>query len=536
LRLSGVLALAAATPCLAQYDPSKMPAQAPEVAARFPEPAIEYRTPSFAPGRADFTSHAELAAYLEGLAADSKQARLVKIGTSQQNRAIHALVLADGANTLTAIRSNGRPIVLIIGLQHGNEPAGGEGALVIADRLARGDLAPLLNRINVLIVPRANPDGAEAFKRELADGTDANRDHTLLRTPEIKGLTRLVLDYEPDVVLDLHEFTVGGRWIQGFGGLASADVLIQYATTSNLSRTLYDAQENLFRRPVVAALEKASLKADWYHTSDPRAPKIVNMGGILPDTGRNVSGLRNSISFLFETRGVGIGRTNWKRRVYAHSIAVETILRNAAEKGPELKALISAARSRDPAVESQEIVVLAEQTMTERPMVFIDPKTGEERPLTVQWRSALDIRPKLTRPRPAGYLLPPGAEAAAQRLAELGIIVVRLDDATRLAAERYRTLEVDLGEKQDVRGSGGAPKILIGKFDTETVDADVAAGSYFVSLAQPLGALAAMVLEPESTVGYVAHGVLPLGADKSVPLLRAKAVPQVPAQQVSAAK
>jgi len=39
---------------------------------------------------------------------------------------------------------------------------------------------PLLDRINVLIVPRANPDGGEAFVRDTAVRIDMNRDHLLL--------------------------------------------------------------------------------------------------------------------------------------------------------------------------------------------------------------------------------------------------------------------------------------------------------------------------------------------------------------------
>ncbi|WP_228279109.1 M14 family zinc carboxypeptidase, partial [Acinetobacter baumannii] len=70
------------------------------------------------------------------------------------------------------------------GQQHGNEPAGGEAMLVMAQRLATGDLGEMLERINVVIVPRANPDGAEAFERVLRNGIDPNRDHTMLRSPE----------------------------------------------------------------------------------------------------------------------------------------------------------------------------------------------------------------------------------------------------------------------------------------------------------------------------------------------------------------
>ena len=51
------------------------------------------------------------------------------------------------------------------------------------------------------------------------------------------------------------------------------------------------------------------------------------MGGVVPDTGRNIAGLRNAVSFLIETRGVGIGRAHYKRRVLTHLIAMNSVLR-----------------------------------------------------------------------------------------------------------------------------------------------------------------------------------------------------------------
>ena len=73
--------------------------------------------------------------------------------------------------------------MLLIGQQHGDEPAGSEALLVIAQELAQGLLEPLLDQINVVIVPRANPDGAATGTRSTANGVDMNRDHLLLNTP-----------------------------------------------------------------------------------------------------------------------------------------------------------------------------------------------------------------------------------------------------------------------------------------------------------------------------------------------------------------
>ena len=95
---------------------------------------------------------------------------------------------------------SGKPTVLIVAQQHGNEPAGGEAALVVAARLATGDLKLLLDRINVLVLPRANPDGAEAFVRDTSMHIDMNRDHLLLRTNEARTIALVAREYQRDVV------------------------------------------------------------------------------------------------------------------------------------------------------------------------------------------------------------------------------------------------------------------------------------------------------------------------------------------------
>ena len=40
----------------AQFDPGRVPAQAPAVAALYPEPRVTYTTPSFAPGLWEVTA------------------------------------------------------------------------------------------------------------------------------------------------------------------------------------------------------------------------------------------------------------------------------------------------------------------------------------------------------------------------------------------------------------------------------------------------------------------------------------------------
>ena len=47
----------------------------------------------------------------------------------------------------------------------------------------------LLDKINIVIVPRINPDGSYLFSRATYDGFDMNRDHMSLKAAELAQCT-----------------------------------------------------------------------------------------------------------------------------------------------------------------------------------------------------------------------------------------------------------------------------------------------------------------------------------------------------------
>ena len=84
----------------------------------------------------------------------------------------------------------------------------------------------------------------------------------------------------------------------------------------------------------------SSSRIEWYYTtSTVDADKRISMGGVQPDTGRNVNGLKNAVSVLLETRGVGIGRWHLARRVHTHVVAQRSLLESAARNAQGLLAL-----------------------------------------------------------------------------------------------------------------------------------------------------------------------------------------------------
>jgi hypothetical protein len=538
--LVAALVLAGAAPTAhALYDPAKEYVETPPVAARYPDPPIDIPTPAFKPGRTDFTSQEELIAFIEGLAARSADLRVRILGLSQEQRAIPLLIfarpaVADGGE----IAKNGKPTVLMIGQQHGNEPAGGEAALALADELSANPGAQVLDHVNVLIVPRANPDGAYHFVRGLKNGADVNRDHLLLGTPEGQALGRVFVQYQPEVVLDCHEFGVKLRWFEKFQSLQKYDALIQYATVSNLPRPITDASEQVFRQPLLRAFADAGLTQSWYYTSSYNMnDRTVSMGGVVPDTGRNIAGLRNAVSFLLETRGVGIGRAHYKRRVYTHLTAIHSILASTARNAGALLALERQVRQEVATAAGQgELIVSSAAATTRHTLDFIDPQTGDDRQVEVDWRSALDIETRLKRSRPIGYLLPVSEIRAARRLRDLGATVLRLAEDASIPVERYRLTRADESRKDDVRRNDEDAPTNVVQIATAVEPAVVAAhrGDFYVPLDQALANVIAAALEPETQSSYAANRVLSLprfdaGQVTFLPLYRLPARPNAAA-------
>ncbi|WP_159918157.1 M14 family metallopeptidase [Pantoea sp. 18069] len=478
------------------------------VAARFPAPAVRYETPGLEAGRTAYTTQAEMAQWLRELANKSLGSGallgLVTAGTSQRGAPIQALV-ATRARSIEprALDALDRPTVLLVAQQRGDEPAAAEAMLVIARELAPGGLLePLLARINVVVVPRANPDGALAGLRATANGVDMTHDHLLLRTPEARALAALVRDYRPTVVLDAGEFEAAGPYLRKYQALQRHDVQLQYAGTANAHEFVTKAAREWLQEPMTAALNNAQLSSDWYATTA-ADPQVLawSMGSIAPDTLRNSNALRNALGLMVRTRGTDLGRTHLQRRVHSQVVAISSALRSTAERASELVQVQSFVR-RDIAAQAcrQQMLVQAAQTPEQREITMLQPETGADYAVRIDWNSSLTLRPLKSRVRPCGYWLAADATAAVERLELLGVQVLRVAESAPLIADNYTPSP---NASALVGGSVRQAQV------TPTRGAvDAAPGSYYVPMNQPAAHLAAAALEPDTEFSFFAHHVI----------------------------
>lgn len=480
--------------------------QSEAVRQRFADIPIAVSAPSLAPGHQGFTSEAEMTAFLEALKSRNPQMQILPIGRSPQGRTMSVLLFtSEGRGSLAEARALARPVLWFVGQQHGNEPAGGEAMLALAAYLAEPEARKLLERVTVVIVPRANPDGAANFRRGAANNADLNRDHLLMFQPETRALHTAIAALPPDVIFDHHEFSVVNRWIEKFGAIQAVDAMVLHATNPMVPAEISTIANELYRPAVETALKAQGLSMFWYYTtSNRRSDQVVSMGGNNPGIARNAFGLRGAVSFLIETRGVGVRREGWQRRVATHLVAAKAVLQASADQAERLRETIDKGRisARNA---SADLVISAKIPANPLPIPLLDPVTGADKTISVPFQDSRVIEPTVTRPRAAAYVFPADSSEAMERLALLDVRMCRLAAdadldvvAYAIEAQRIATDRESINPDQAIRASLQRKRLAL------------KAGMVVVPMAQAAAGLVAATLEPDTPGSYVSTGLIPI--------------------------
>lgn len=339
------------------------------------------------------------------------------------------------------LQSLPRMKVLVLAQQQGDEPVGAETLLSLANALSQAGLAEVLAQADVLLVPRLNPDGAAAGTRANALGIALDEDHLLLRSPETQALARLLVADDPALIIELRQY----------GSPAAGKVLLRQAVTQGIQPFVARAAREWFHDPVMARLT-----ADGLSGPEP-AGLPAAMTSTLPDTARNVMGLRNAVSLVVATPHAG-DTTAERDRAVAHQLtAVRALLAQAVARGQDLLK-VRAYVGRDVARQACH---------------------GD-----IQPSPAIGARP-----RPCGYWLSATAFGTVERLRLLGLNLEQLVDPASLLGDRYV-----VHQPNDVRL---ADALL-----------EMPPGSYYLPLSQPWANLAVAALEPGTSYGYLAKGLV----------------------------
>jgi hypothetical protein len=485
----------------------------------------------------DETSRAaDIDAFLLELARRTDLLRVQTFGQSEEGRPLLLATLSNPPVTQAReIQALGRPVVLIEANIHGGEVEGKEACLHLMRRLALGDLRPLLDSVVVLLIPNYNADGNEAIdvmnrtpqngpvagvgRRENARGLDLNRDFMKLESSEARSLIGVLNEFDPHVVVDLH--TTNGSY-HGYHLTYSIPVNESFAP-----ELLRFERETLMPALGQAMLERHNARTYYYGNFEGKPPAEGR-----PDTrswvafdhrpriGQNYVGLRNRIAILSEAYSY----LDFRERVRVTEGFVTEILTYVSAHASAIRELtgeldrsfVAKALTDEPIALGVEYV--AKALPTKVPMLVgqvttkLNPRSGKEMRVAltdvaqpVEMLDYASFEPTRTVLLPDAYVLPSDARVRPliDKLLLHGITVEVLTESTTVDVTRFAVESTKQGQQQV---QGHRERTVTGH--DVTSPETLPAGTILVRVAQPLGRLAAYLLEPESDDGLVAWNYL----------------------------
>jgi len=359
-------------------------------------------------GRAMFTTHTEMVNFIERL--PRQNLTVAYLGEIPRGFPFPFLVFSRATTDRSpeGLRRTGLPLVWNQALIHGGEASSGEAALALAYDLAHGRHNNILDRVNVIIVPRIAADGAKFPRRESSDlvalqwtavpePRDLNRDGLLFDLPVVRAMRKLFMAYGPHFATDMHERGAGaitagittryGRTMDNDGGDVGSSGTTVLQVPRELTRIRYEYMEPDLARMAVAwgltfglyregidvtasptgqhthyvnnpgtnwagPMFDANFTGGFVLNSawDPDAPyMVIAHASYNTRSNRNILPMPGVVFALFENKSSpgNVGQRGiWERRVATGYICMLAAITSAADRGHYLTPRINAMRER----------------------------------------------------------------------------------------------------------------------------------------------------------------------------------------------
>lgn len=413
--------------------------------------------------------------------------------------------------------SGGKIRIWLEGAIHGNEPAGDQAILAVLGKLDANQTwaQSVLEKAEILALPRYNPDGVAYFQRYLATGYDPNRDLAALQRQQTRVLKRLQTDFNPHIILDAHEYNPTNFLGEDEQWVKAQDAQFSAGNNRNIHRDIVELGEGLFTDTVFATLESHGMRTGAYFTAPQGTDDLVlSASASAAETAKSSGGLIQALSFLSETRGISIGDQHFRRRVACGLIIAETIIQLAVDNSDLVYETVEGAR-QEFTKGVDEIAVLDDPRTVNISMEFIDASNGSVVAVPAQFVNNTGSEIVLTRSRPEAYIFSRGWSDVAERLRTYGLEVEELSDEYSGTVEAFTIETVELAESKH-------QGIIETTVTTSTHDREVKfpKGAYRVDTKQQNAAFAFVTLEPESLTSYVRYNIIAVEEGDEYPVFR----------------
>jgi hypothetical protein len=512
------------------------------------------------------STYQEVVAFIDSLQIRGAKIHVGSIGTSTEGRNIPYVIASRPlVNTPFEAKRLGRPIVYIQGNIHAGEVEGKEALLAILRDLLFDPKKNVLDSIVLIAVPIYNADGNEVFKPQLqnrgaqngpemvgqrpnAQQLDLNRDYIKAEAPETRASLAMFNAWDPDLFVDLH--TTDGSFhgyaltyspsLHPAAGIAGATFGGAFVRDSMLPVL----RQRMRTRDHFEIFDYGNFSGDEGPRAGPGEMRGWSTYEHKPRYGTNYYGLRGRLSILSEA----YSHDPFERRVKSTYAFVQEILTLTAERA---RAVLALTRGSDAALDAGRIGDVAiRAVLTAKPLMekVIDAplvQTAEAKaaaatapgggrggrgggagrtacawPLTEpgvpcgmqrSGKTVTTVMPvkdrfdaTLSARLPGAYVLPAGTpDSVIAKLRMHGLQVERFDTRLDVPGEAFRVDSVI-----------PARAAFQGHFEIRVegawvhTDHIVISAGYVVRTSQPLGVLAALLLEPQSDDGFATWNLL----------------------------
>ena len=351
----------------------------------FPTVTPIIKTPATLKNRDEFTTQKEMLDFLGAIHTTNVHTVVDLLGPTVKGNYLPIVVFSKEKELDLKGSKNDKPTALLIAQQHGDEPMGCDVLLGIVKRVAHGDLNYLLEKINIVVIPRVNPDGATKFTRVSSRKIDINDDHVDLQSVEANIVRDIYEKFQPEVFIDIHEYIADKK---SYSGILEDEALPYYDVLGlNTTNTNYPQDLKLYSKEVLGkishSLKEKNLTFDYYYNPFIKPingnPLILYRGTSSTRTARNFYGLKGSLSYLIELRGRGIGFENINRRLNSGLIGVESVLKDFYENSEKVKRIVKSSRESLKNFKNEKNLVKEEKRTY--PLLNIKKGTLEEVPI-----------------------------------------------------------------------------------------------------------------------------------------------------------
>ena len=467
-------------------------------------PGQDLRTVAEASDWQATATHAQIMELCRTLAASSPRIHMEVAGETPEGRALPILVIADPPVSDPS-EVGDRLVAFAWAGIHSGEVCGKPATLMLAREMARTADHPLLEDLVVVFLPLLNADGNDRMAtdnrrgqqgpvqgmgtRPNAAGLNINRDWTKLDTLEARTVVDVLNAWDPVIAMDLH--TTNGtrhRYVLTFDGQrhpAVDDDLRRLTRNDLLPSVRWSIEADTgYRTQYYGNLNRD--RTQW--TIDPALPRYST----------HYVGMRHHISLLSEAYSYA----SYEDRVRGTIAFVRHSFQWVADHKEQVRRTIQAAKDRTVALghdpRPEDLVPLRRQPkLTTSPINILAYEGDEERDYQTYYNDLSEAT--LSVPRPWAYLLPSRFEEALDNLEAHGIQVQTLAADTELGVEVYR---IDSRQQGTTRGGSYEGHVLnTVKTSKRSETRAIPSGTLVIRTAQPLGTLAAFLLEPQSEDG-----------------------------------